>query len=161
MAFVAKKKAKKMSRARPASKAQASRPFAPNRAHSAALKEAGPNLMDLICLHFKDKGYTAKVDTIYIHGGLTSAHLGVRISLRDQLPFKNIPSSNSEAEIVFFHEKTGNQVFQKNPNPYTGSRVIPLGSPEDPDLISRLECVIDNYISGANRICYQLKLLLP
>lgn len=126
--------------------------FAPSRARPAALKgQSGPDLLDLLCLHFKDQGYKAK--TTPGGNGLTF----LKIDITGKMPYVGVVGlGGAPAVVEFFY--LDRMVSYRKPWPYGVLRDgkdaidIPLGAPEDPHLIRRMEGTIEAYIAGAAQL---------
>jgi hypothetical protein len=152
----AKKKTRKVSRARPY-KAPPKGQFAPARAHAAAVKgKEGPGLMDLLCLHFKDQGYKSKTVTAGTSAsGEDSIFLVVDVTAR--MPYVGaVALSAGPAVVEFFYDER--MVFYRRAWPGgviregTKALMIPLGGAEDPHLVKRMEGIVAAYIGGAVQI---------
>ena len=155
-AKIAKKRA--VSKAVSAQKTRLNRPFAPNRATPANLREAskspdpGPSIMDLLCLHFKDKGHKAKLATY--NRSSTGACIQLQINLSDKQPFGGLPG-----EVIIGFHLYGGSIWYTAPGwpGYNGNSPFQMGTPEDPELIGRMEGTIKIFISGANNLSALIK----
>ena len=172
MVFRCKKK-KKVMKARPANKvktkpvppwmigkAKAAKKasFASVRASSALLKEAekspeGPSAVDLIHLHYQDKGYKTRV----LPG---SDFDGVKVDFTHLMPsVRELPSAATRRPAVLcFYVKDGVVFVSDGPSPATsmlGKAYVGLIS--DPKIMGIIDSYIGFYLLGASRAMFWVK----
>lgn len=135
MAFQAKKKVKKHPK------------FQPPKVNSIKLKAAeedpeGPPPEELIALHFRDIGYRCNVNNNFIDIYVNHRH-----------PFKRISHSTSVEPCVTF-QYTNGKVYWRIKGFIARTEVA---SVEDPQLLSKMEFLIEVYLRGATVLSRELK----
>jgi hypothetical protein len=116
------------------------------------ISEAGPNLMDLLSLYFQDKGYGTRITT---YSGTTPPCLQLQVYLNDRAPWRNFGGEPIKVSFHFNDRK----IWYTHDNLYGVTSIVgqfPMGTPEDPELLIRMEGVIRVFMAGAKNLASKM-----